>query len=94
LPKNTFVAAFIGGAAFAFGFAVVWHMWWLAILSLAAIALAIIVRASDDDTDYVMPASEVKKIEDDRFAQLAKVPRNEMADEPGFAGAPVPEAST
>ncbi|MGE3988745.1 cbb3-type cytochrome c oxidase subunit I [Pseudorhodoplanes sp.] len=94
LPRNTFIAAFIGGAAFAFGFAVVWYIWWLAILCLAAIALAIIVRASDDDSDYVMPASAVQAIEDARFAQLARAPRNEMADEPGFAGEPVPEGST
>ena len=43
------------------------------------------------DSDFVMPASEVQAIEDARFAQLAKAPRNMMADEPGFAGAPVPE---
>jgi cytochrome o ubiquinol oxidase subunit 1 len=94
LPKNTFIGAFVGGAAFVFGFAMVWYIWWLAILCLAAIALAIIVRASDDDTDYVMPASEVKKIEDARFAELAEAPRNEMADDPGYAGEPVPEGST
>jgi cytochrome o ubiquinol oxidase subunit I len=92
LPKNTFIGAFIGGAAFVFGFAMVWYIWWLAILCLAAIALAIILRASDDETNYTMPASTVQAIEDTRFAQLAKAPRNEMADEPGFAGEPVPEA--
>jgi cytochrome o ubiquinol oxidase subunit 1 len=94
LPKNTFIGAFIGGAAFVFGFAMTWYIWWLAILCLAAIALAIIVRASEDDTDYVVPASEVKKIEGARFAELAEAPRNEMADDPGYAGEPVPEGST
>ena len=93
LPKNSFIAAFIGRAGFVFGFAMVWYMWWLAVLCLAAIALAVIVRASDDDSDYVMPASEVNEIEDARFAELAKAPRNEMADDPGFAGEPVLEAS-
>jgi cytochrome o ubiquinol oxidase subunit 1 len=93
LVKNSFIGAFIGGTGFVFGFAMVWYIWWLAVLCLAAIALAVIVRASDDDTDYVMSASEVKEIEDARFAELAKAPRNEMADDPGFAGEPVPEAS-
>jgi cytochrome o ubiquinol oxidase subunit I len=93
LPKNSFIGAFIGGAGFAFGFAIVWYIWWLAVLCLAGIALAVIVRASDDGTDYVMSASKVKEIEDARFAELAKAPRNEMADDPGFAGEPVPEAS-
>jgi cytochrome o ubiquinol oxidase subunit 1 len=91
LPKNSFIALFIGGAAFAFGFAMVWYMWWLATLSLAAITLAIIVRASDDDSDYVMPASTVQAIEDERFAKMGKAPKNEMADEPGYAGELVPE---
>jgi cytochrome o ubiquinol oxidase subunit 1 len=94
LPKNSLIGAFIGGASFVFGFAMVWYIWWLAILCLAAIAIALIIRASDDDPDYVMPASTVQAIEDARFDQIAKAPRNEMEDEPGFAGQPVPEAST
>ena len=94
LPKNTFVAAVIGGAGFVFGFAMIWYVWWLAILCLAVIFVSIVIRASDDDSDYVMTAVEVKAIEDERFAQLAKAPKNEMADDPGFAGEPVPEAST
>jgi len=94
LPKNTFVGAFIGGAGFVFGFGMVWYIWWLAILALAAIALAIIVRAFDDDTDTIIPASKVKEIEDARFAQLAKAPRNELADDPGFAAEAVPEGSS
>jgi len=40
-----------------------------------------------------MSADEVKAIEDARFAQLAKAPKNAMEDEPGFAGQPVPEAT-
>ena len=94
LPKNSFLAAIIGGAAFVFGFAMVWYIWWLAALSLAAIFAAIVIRASDGDTEYTIPASEVEKIEDVRFAELAKAPKNEMADEPGYAGFPAPEAST
>ena len=41
-----------------------------------------------------MTASEVKAIEDARFAQLAKAPKNEMADDPGFAGEPMQEPAT
>ena len=44
LPKNSFVGAFIGGTAFVFGFAMIWHIWWLAAASLVLIAAAIIVR--------------------------------------------------
>jgi cytochrome o ubiquinol oxidase subunit 1 len=94
IPKNTFIGAFIGGTGFVFGFAMVWWIWWLAIACLAAIFVAIVIRASDDESNYVMPASQVKEIEDARSAQLAKAPRNEMEDEPGFAGQPLPEPST
>ncbi len=93
LPKNTFLSAVIGGAGFVFGFSMVWYIWWLALLCLAVIFLAIVIRASQDDTDMVIPASEVKAIEDARFAQLAKAPKNEMADDPGFAGQPLPEGA-
>lgn len=92
LPKNSFVGAVIGGTAFVFGFAMIWHIWWLAAASLVAIAAAIIVRGSDDDTEYVLTASEVQRIEDARFAQLARAPRNAMADDPGFVGEPLREA--
>ena len=80
-------------SGFVFGFAFVWYIWWLAILSLLVIFAAVVIRASDDDSDYVMPASEVKAIEDERFAKLARAPRNEMENEPGFAGQPVAEAT-
>ena len=93
MPKNTYVGAVIGGAGFVFGVAMIWGRWWLAALVLLVIFVAVVIRASDDDSDYVMPASEVKKIEDARFAELAKAPRNEMADDPGYAGDPVPEAT-
>jgi cytochrome o ubiquinol oxidase subunit 1 len=93
LPKNSFIGAVIGGAGFVFGFAMIWYIWWLALLCLAAIFVAIVIRASDDDTTMVIPAAEVKAIEDARFAQLAKAPKNEMADDPGFAGQPLPEGA-
>ncbi|XSG83569.1 MAG: cbb3-type cytochrome c oxidase subunit I [Methyloligella sp. ZOD6] len=93
LPKNTLIPLMIGGAAFVFGFAMVWWMWWLAVLSLAGIAGLIIIRSFDDDPDFTMPASTVQAIEDRRYEQLAKAPKNEMADEPGYAGDPMPEGA-
>jgi hypothetical protein len=34
--------------------------------------LTLIIRSSDDDTDYVLPASEVEKIENDRFRAMER----------------------
>ncbi|MGD8529067.1 MAG: cytochrome o ubiquinol oxidase subunit I, partial [Methyloceanibacter sp.] len=94
MPKNTYAGLVIGVAGGVFGFAAIWWMWWLAFLALAVIAGTIIYRASDDDDEFIMLASEVKAIEDERFARLAKAPKNEMADEPGFAGESAAEPAT
>ncbi|MDJ0512235.1 MAG: cbb3-type cytochrome c oxidase subunit I [Methyloceanibacter sp.] len=94
MPKNTYAGLVIGVAGGIFGFAAIWWMWWLALLALAVIAGTIIYRASDDDDEFVMTASEVKEIEDARFEQLAKAPKNEMADEPGYAGDAAAEPAT
>ncbi len=94
MPKNTYAGLVIGVAGGVFGFAAIWWMWWLAFLALAVIAGTIIYRASDDDDEFIILASEVKAIEDERFARLAKAPKNEMADEPGFAGESAAEPAT
>ncbi|MEM7398776.1 MAG: cbb3-type cytochrome c oxidase subunit I [Pseudomonadota bacterium] len=94
MPKSTYAGVVIGVAGGVFGFAAIWWMWWLALLALAVIAGTIIYRASDDDDEFVMTASEVKAIEDARFEKLAKAPKNEMADDPGYAGEPAAEPAT
>lgn len=63
LPADSPIGLYIGAASFAFGFAIIWHMWWLAILALLALTALIIARASEDKTDYVVPAAEVAKLD-------------------------------
>ena len=63
MPKYSAFGVLIGGLSFVFGFAMVWHIWWLAALGMVLIAITIIVRSSDDDTEYLLPAGEVEKIE-------------------------------
>jgi cytochrome o ubiquinol oxidase subunit 1 len=63
LPKNTGAGVWIGGFAFCIGFGMIWHIWWLAILGLLGIVTTLIVRAMDDETEYVMTAKEVEKHE-------------------------------
>ena len=71
MPKNVARGAVIGIATFFFGFAMIWYIWWLAALALGACIVTVIVVASNDDNEYVIPAAEVKKIEDARFELLA-----------------------
>jgi cytochrome o ubiquinol oxidase subunit 1 len=94
LPKNTFIPATVGGAAFVFGFAVVWYIWWLAAVAFAVILVAIIIRSSDDETEVILPAIEVKAIEEARFREMEAASKNEMASDPGFAGESVLEATS
>jgi cytochrome o ubiquinol oxidase subunit 1 len=63
LPKNTSAGLIIAGFAFLFGFACVWHIIWLGIVSFAAMVIAIIVRLSNDDTERVITASEIEAFE-------------------------------
>jgi cytochrome o ubiquinol oxidase subunit I len=91
MPKNSAFGAVTGGLAFVFGFAMVWHMWWLAVLSVLLIALTLIFRSSDDDTEYLLPASEVEKIETRRFQEMARAPRPDATqDASAIPGAALP----
>ncbi|MBN2615501.1 MAG: cytochrome o ubiquinol oxidase subunit I [Bacteroidales bacterium] len=71
MPKNQPHGVVVGGLALAFGFAMVWYIWWLAIVSLVAIITTIILIGANDDTDYVIPAEDVKRIEDAHFEKVA-----------------------
>jgi len=63
MPRNTgtgfVMAVFIGLA----GFAMIWHIWWLAIGGVAAAMVALIRHAFDDDRDYYVEAEEVRRTE-------------------------------
>lgn len=70
MPKNTSVGCFLGLFSMILGFGMIWHIWWMAILSLFAIVLTVIIRASNDDTYFYVPANEVKRIEEQYHHRL------------------------
>ena len=63
MPRNTATGLIVGVLASTFGFAMVWHIFWLAIAGVAGIAITLIVRSCNFDVDYYVPASEVERIE-------------------------------
>jgi cytochrome o ubiquinol oxidase subunit 1 len=63
LPKNTPFGMIIAGFAFIAGFSVVWHIWWLAIIGFIGIVTSIIIRSTNEHTEYVIPAAKVKEME-------------------------------
>lgn len=63
LPKNTPMGMYIAAGAFLFGFGLIWHMWWLAVIGLLGAIVLIIIRSTDDETEYTITAKQVAKIE-------------------------------
>lgn len=63
MPRNTAVGLLMGGFLGAFGFAMVWHIWWLAAAGALAAIAALLVRVFDTDVDYMVPAAAVHEIE-------------------------------
>jgi cytochrome o ubiquinol oxidase subunit 1 len=68
MPKNTGISLIIAAFAFAFGFAMIWHIWWLAIVGLIGVIVAVLVRISSDETEYTVPAALLQKFEAERAA--------------------------
>ena len=63
LPKNTPMGIYIAAFATVAGFAMVWHIIWLALFGVAGVLVCIIMRSFDEDTEYILPAAEVAKLE-------------------------------
>lgn len=64
LPVNTPMGLYIGILSLIFGFAMIWYITWLAILSFIGILACMIIRLSGNDQHELIPAAEVKKIEE------------------------------
>jgi cytochrome o ubiquinol oxidase subunit 1 len=61
MPRNTAMGVVVGGLAGAMGFALVWHVWWLAAAALAGIVGQIVWRAFDTRTERVIPAAALRR---------------------------------
>jgi cytochrome o ubiquinol oxidase subunit 1 len=70
MPRNTAAGLVISVLGFLLCFALVWHIWLVAIACLAAAIATFIRRSYDRDVDYYVPAAEVERIENLRFAHL------------------------
>jgi cytochrome o ubiquinol oxidase subunit I len=51
----------------------VWWIWWLAIASALAMWATMIWRSSDDETDFILAAAEVERIEVTRLRSLERL---------------------
>ncbi len=60
LPKNSPAGLVIASFSFLMGFGLIWHMWWLVVLGGLGAIVTLIIRTSNDDSEYVIPAKQVK----------------------------------
>ncbi|MDB5524575.1 MAG: cytochrome bo3 quinol oxidase subunit 1 apoprotein [Rhizobium sp.] len=70
MPKNTGAGFIISAFSLVLGFALVWHMWAIAAIGLIGMIATFIARTYDRDVDYYVPAREVERIENARYAQI------------------------
>ena len=77
MPENTGSGVILGALAFFLGFAVVWHIWWLALVSLLAIVAVVIHRGSVSEKTYTVSAREIADTEQRRQLQ-ASTPAPEL----------------
>ena len=70
MPKNTAAGVVIGLLGAVFGFAMVWHIWWLAGLSFLGMIATFIVRSYNQDVDYYVQPDEIERIENQHHARF------------------------
>ncbi len=66
MPKNSPLGVYIGLFGFLLGFGFIWHIVWLALLSAISIVVSVILRMSDEHTEFTVSAAEIERIEGER----------------------------
>ncbi|MFC2967303.1 cbb3-type cytochrome c oxidase subunit I [Acidimangrovimonas pyrenivorans] len=81
LPGNTYMGVIMAVFGTALGFGLVWYMWWLALLSVAVIAVAVIARGFVEDPGVIIPAAQVEAEHKAWLEQVRKTPAITRAQE-------------
>lgn len=63
LPSNTGLGVYIGGAALVFGFAIIWHLWWLALVAFVSGVVLLVRRTFEEDIDHEITAEAARKLD-------------------------------
>ena len=71
MPKNTGAGFILAVISAVVGFALIWHMWALAIVGFVGLIAATIIHTFNYDRDYHIPAEEVVATETERTRLLA-----------------------
>lgn len=71
MPRNTGAGVILSGLATVLGMALIWHIWWLALLSFLVTVGAAIAHTFNYSRDFHIPAETVRDTEDARTLALA-----------------------
>ncbi|WP_313534821.1 cytochrome o ubiquinol oxidase subunit I [Sphingomonas sp.] len=72
MPKNTWAGIVLAGFSLAFGFAMIWYIWWLAAASFLGLLVTAIAHTFNYDRDFYISAEEVTETENARTTVLAR----------------------
>ncbi|MGV3655356.1 MAG: cytochrome o ubiquinol oxidase subunit I [Noviherbaspirillum sp.] len=72
MPKNTAAGFIVAALSAVVGFALIWHIWWLASAAFATLVTAVIVHTFNYKRDYYIPAEEVIRTENARTRLLER----------------------
>ncbi|NPD16028.1 cytochrome o ubiquinol oxidase subunit I [Xinfangfangia sp. D13-10-4-6] len=70
MPKNTGMGVILSAIATIFGMAMIWYIWWLAVLSFVALVAASIWHTFNYNRDFYIPVDEIEAKEAARTKQL------------------------
>ncbi len=73
MPKNTSAGVIIAGFSLACGFAMIWNIWWMAIVSFIGIIAIWIAKSFDKDINYYVTIHEIERIENQYYEQISKI---------------------
>ncbi|MGN5350721.1 cytochrome o ubiquinol oxidase subunit I [Ralstonia sp. L16] len=71
MPKGTAAGIVLAGLSTVCGFALIWHIWWLATVSFAATIVSAIIHTFNYKRDYYIPAEDVVRTEASRTQLMA-----------------------
>ncbi|WP_368178304.1 cytochrome o ubiquinol oxidase subunit I [Aeromonas sp. R7-1] len=73
MPKNSGAGVIIAAFSVVFGFAMIWHIWWMAIAGFIGMIATWIIHSFNDDVDYYVQVDEIERIESQHFDNINKV---------------------
>jgi cytochrome o ubiquinol oxidase subunit 1 len=71
MPKNTGAGVILAGISMVLGFALIWYIWWLAVLSFVALLATAIGHTFNYNRNFHIPVDEVLQTERARTELLA-----------------------